>query len=147
MLPNHSFYTKMAKKETVKKSASKKSSAKKSNSSLLAEAVVKGIQEKKGKNITCLNLQTVRNAVCDYFIICEGDSRTQVDAIADSVEEQVKKTMSEKPYHTEGYENSEWILMDYFNVVVHIFQPETRRFYNLESLWADAEVQELASKN
>ena len=117
---------------------------KKENSEILADVVVKGILEKKGKNITCLDLRKIKNAVCDYFIICQGDSNIQVDAIAKSVEYEVKKAMGENPYHSEGFENAEWILIDYVNVVVHVFQKQIRDFYNLESLWADAEIKEFA---
>lgn len=109
----------------------------------LAEIVVKGIQEKKGKDIICLNLRGLNNTVTDYFIICHGDSNTQVEAIANSVDYEVKKTTGENPWHKEGFQNAEWILVDYVNVVVHIFQKESRQFYNLEKLWADAEVVEI----
>lgn len=111
---------------------------------LLADAVVEGILEKKGKNITVMNLQSIHNRVCDYFIICQADSSTQVKAIADSIEEVVRKQTGDKPYHAEGFENSEWILIDYVNVVVHVFQTHIREFYNLEALWADAETTEIA---
>lgn len=110
----------------------------------LADAVVEGILEVKGRNVSILNLKHIHNRVCDYFIICQADSNTQVNAIADSVEEQVKKLTGERPYRKEGFENSEWILVDYVTVVVHIFQSHIRNFYNLESLWADAEITELA---
>ena len=111
---------------------------------LLADAIVEGILEVKGRNISVLNLKDIHNRVCDYFIICQADSNTQVNAIAGSVEEMVKKIIGERPYRKEGFENSEWILVDYVTVVVHIFQTEVRNFYNLESLWADAEVTEIA---
>ena len=110
----------------------------------LADAAVEGILEVKGKNISILNLKHIHNRVCDYFIICQADSNTQVNAIANSVEETVKKITAERPYRKEGFENSEWILVDYVTVVVHIFQSHIRNFYNLESLWADAEITELA---
>lgn len=110
----------------------------------LADAVVEGILEVKGRNVSILNLKHIHNRICDYFIICQADSNTQVNAIADSVEEQVKKLTGERPYRKEGFENSEWILVDYVTVVVHIFQSHIRNFYNLESLWADAEITELA---
>lgn len=106
----------------------------------LAEAVINGIQEKKGREIICLNLRQIENAVCDYFIICHGDSDKQVNAIADSVITEVRKAIREKPWHKEGFENAEWILLDYFDVVVHIFKKETRDFYKLEELWADGET-------
>jgi ribosome-associated protein len=86
----------------------------------------------------------IHNRVCDFFIICQADSNTQVNAIAGSVEEMVKKQTGERPYRKEGFENAEWILVDYVTVVVHIFQTEVRNFYNLESLWADAEVTQIA---
>ncbi|MFI5150251.1 MAG: ribosome silencing factor [Bacteroidia bacterium] len=108
----------------------------------IADAAIHGILEKKGRNITCMNLKKVGNAVSDYFIICEADSTRQVAAIADSVDAEVKKATGENPFHTEGWENSLWILLDYVNVVVHVFEAETRHFYRLESLWADAEVKE-----
>ena len=113
-------------------------------SEILTDAIVEGILEVKGRNISVLNLQGIHNRVCDYFIICQADSNTQVNAIAGSVEVMVKKLTGERPYRKEGFENSEWILVDYVNVVVHIFQTEVRNFYNLESLWADAEVTEIA---
>lgn len=113
-------------------------------SEILTDAIVEGILEVKGRNISVLNLKDIHNRVCDYFIICQADSNTQVNAIAGSVEEMVKKLTGERPYRKEGFENSEWILVDYVTVVVHIFQTEVRNFYNLESLWADAEVTEIA---
>jgi ribosome-associated protein len=122
-------------KPSVKPSAPKA----KDESRILAESVVNGILEKKGHNIRWLDLRGIENAVCDYFIICEGNSNTQVEAIAESVEDIVKKETSQRPYRSEGWENALWILIDYINVVVHVFERETRYFYNLESLWADAE--------
>jgi ribosome-associated protein len=110
----------------------------------LADIAVEGILEVKGRNISVLNLKNIHNRVCDYFIICQADSNTQVNAIAGSVEEMVKKLTGERPYRKEGFENAEWILVDYVTVVVHIFQSQIRNFYNLESLWADAEITELA---
>lgn len=104
----------------------------------LAKAIIKGIQEKKGHNIICLNLTKINSTICDYFIICHGDSHRQVDAIASSIEEQTIKQANEKPWHREGIQNAEWVLLDYVNVVAHIFLKEKRDFYNLESLWADA---------
>ena len=117
---------------------------KKSQSSSLVDAVIKGIQEKKGQKVVCLDLRKIQNAVCEHFIICEGTSSTQVGAIADSIKDEVKKETGERPFHSEGYENSQWILVDYITVVVHIFLPDVREFYNLEDLWADAEVLEYA---
>jgi ribosome-associated protein len=130
-----------AKAAPVRKANATKAEAK-TQADLIAEAAIHGILEKKGRNITCMNLKKVGNAVSDYFIICEADSTRQVAAIADSVDAEVKKATGENPFHTEGWENSLWILLDYVNVVVHVFEAETRHFYRLESLWADAEVKE-----
>ncbi|MCW3104448.1 MAG: ribosome silencing factor [Bacteroidetes bacterium] len=129
-----------------KAAAPKKAAAKvvKGPTEKLADAVVDGILEIKGKNITVMNLQSIHNRVCDYFIICQADSNTQVNAIAESIQEVVRKTTGDKPYRSEGFENSEWILIDYVTVVVHVFQSQIRDFYNLESLWADAEIKEIA---
>ncbi len=110
------------------------------DSEVLTKNIIKAIQEKKGDNIACLNLKNIDASVTDYFVICDGTSNTQVNAIKDSVEEEVRKAMGEKPWHVEGTTNAEWILMDYVNVVVHIFQKETREFFNIEGLWADAEI-------
>jgi len=111
---------------------------------LLVDAAVEGVLEVKGKNICILDLKNIHNRVCDYYIICQADSSTQVNAIAGSIEEIVKKRIGERPYHTEGFQNSEWILVDYVTVVVHVFQSHIREFYNLEALWADAEVTKIA---
>lgn len=109
----------------------------------LAEAAVRGIQEVKGHEILSIDLRKLPNSVSDFFIICHGTSNTQVEAIARSVEKTVYSELKEDPLHKEGKENATWILLDYFNVVVHIFAEEARRFYNLETLWADAEVKEI----
>jgi ribosome-associated protein len=133
-----------AKKMAPKKAVTKKVSVEKTEGEKLAEAVVEGILEIKGKNITVMDLRGIHNRVCDYFIICQADSNTQVNAIAESIQETVRKTTGDKPYRSEGFENSEWILIDYVTVVVHVFQTHIRDFYNLESLWADAETTEIA---
>lgn len=104
----------------------------------LADAIVEGIQEKKGTNIAILDLSKLDNTICQYFVICEGESTTQVDAIADGIEDYVRKQLGDKPNHVEGRENALWILLDYFDVVVHVFHKEQRGYYNLEGLWADA---------
>ena len=109
-------------------------------SGLLADIIIHGIQEKKGLDIVLMDLRKIHNAMSDYFIICHGTSKTQVEAIADAVALEVKKAIGENPIHKEGQENAEWILMDYFDVVVHIFEEGRRDFYNLEKLWADAEI-------
>lgn len=104
----------------------------------LIEGITTGIFEKKGINVVRLDMTMLENRVCDYFIICHGNSGTQVDAIAYSVVDTVRKDSGEKPLHTEGLENCFWVLLDYGSVIVHIFQEEYRNFYSLESLWADA---------
>lgn len=121
--------------QTLKKKTKKQPSA-----SIIVRYAIKGIEEKKGDKIICINLKKIPNHACDYFVICEGNSRTQVQAIAESVEEFVEKNTGARPWHVEGLENGEWVLLDYVDVVVHVFQPETRLFYNLESMWADAET-------
>lgn len=120
----------------------KKVSTQKETSNLL-DAIVEGMQERKAKNITILNLQGLENRVTDYFVICDADSNTHVNSIAESVEEMVEKLTKEKPYHSEGYQNGEWILVDYINMVAHIFLKETRNHYNIEGLWGDAEITEI----
>jgi ribosome-associated protein len=104
----------------------------------LVNAIVEGIQEVKGKDIVHLDLRDVQNTVCDHFIICHGDSATQVEAISGSVQKFAREKAGEKPWHTEGERNSEWILMDFVDVVVHIFHRDKRSFYALEDLWGDA---------
>lgn len=111
----------------------------KTSSEMLADIIIKGMQEKKAIDIVKLNLSGIPNSITDFFIICHGSSRSQAEAIAESVEFEVKKAIGEHVWHKEGYENAEWILLDYFDVVVHVFQPESRQFFQLEKLWADAE--------
>ncbi|MBW6478451.1 MAG: ribosome silencing factor [Bacteroidales bacterium] len=105
---------------------------------VLKDEIIKGIQEKKGLDITCLNLAKINSTVCDYFVVCHGTSNTHVNAIAESIEDQVSKQIGIKPSRKEGFANAEWILLDYLDVVVHIFQQHVREYYNLEDLWADA---------
>jgi ribosome-associated protein len=107
---------------------------------ILSKYIVKGIQEKKGQDVVILDLTGIGNAIADYFIICTGSSDTQVDAISDSVEKEVLEGAKEKPWHREGIQNKEWILLDYVNVVVHIFKTNIRSFYGLEDLWGDADI-------
>lgn len=104
----------------------------------LVDTIVDGIQDVKGKNIVILDLTDLPQAVADYFVICSGESSTQVDGIYNSIVRKTRKELKEKPWHAEGMNNAEWILLDYVDVVVHIFYRETRDFYNLEDLWADA---------
>ncbi len=159
----------VAKKATVKKAVSKPIETKKSTikaadsakvtkkvigerktkrtldqTDVLLESIIEGLEEKKAKQITVLDLRELDNRISDYFVIAEGDSNTHVDAISGSVEEIVKKISKERPYRVEGVENSEWIIIDYVNIVVHIFQREARAYYRLEELWADAKVQHIS---
>ncbi|HOK37063.1 MAG TPA: ribosome silencing factor [Bacteroidales bacterium] len=106
-------------------------------------AIYDSILEKKGEDILILNIGKIPNSVTNYFVICHGNSDIHVNTIAQYVEHNVRKTLREKAWKKEGYENSEWILLDYVNVVVHIFQKRSRDFYRLEELWADAEQVEL----
>tara|TARA_B110000503_G_scaffold82112_1_gene125377 strand:+ start:1234 stop:1602 length:369 start_codon:yes stop_codon:yes gene_type:complete len=109
----------------------------------LITVIIKGIDDVKGEHIQLLDLREVENAVCDYFIICSGNSNTQVNAISGSVQKVVSKELKDKPWHIEGQGNSEWILMDYVNVVVHVFQKHVRDYYDIESLWGDAKITEI----
>jgi len=106
--------------------------------SKIFKTIIKAIQEKKGEQIISLDLRKIPEAVADFFIICEAASTTQVKAIADSVEEAVKKNCDELPYKHEGRQTYQWVLIDYVNVVVHVMLPENRRFYKLEDMWSDA---------
>lgn len=112
----------------------------KSNTDELISVIIKGIEDVKGKEITILDLREIENTVCEYFIIAEGTSNTQVNAIVNSVQKKVSKDLKDKPWHTEGADNAEWVLIDYVNVVVHIFQKHIREYYDIESLWGDAKT-------
>ncbi len=115
------------------------------NSDLLITEIVKGIEDVKGENISILDLREIENSVCDYFILCEGNSNTQVNAISSSIQKYVSKSLKDKPWHVEGESNAEWVLLDYVNVVTHIFQRDVRQFYNLEGLWGDAKITNIQS--
>ena len=106
----------------------------------LRDLVVKGMQEKKATNVVVMDLRNVKNAICDYFVICSGNSDTQIDAISTSIEEEVYKASHQDPWHKEGKLNREWILLDYVDVVAHVFKKDRRSFYDLEQLWGDAEI-------
>jgi ribosome-associated protein len=106
----------------------------------LSSTIVKGMQEKKAIDIVLMDLRKVKNAVADFFVICSGSSDKQLDAIADSIDEQVHKHLNENPWHVEGKNNKEWMILDYTNVVAHIFRKDRRSFYALEKLWGDAEI-------
>ncbi len=127
-------------KKSPAKSKRPKKSATTEQTSTLLDAIVEGMREKKAKNIVILNLSNLEHRVTDYFVISDADSKTHVESIADSVEEIVEKLTSEKAYHSEGKQNGEWVLVDYINIVAHVFLKEFRDLYNLEALWGDAEI-------
>ncbi|WP_299552810.1 ribosome silencing factor [Seonamhaeicola sp.] len=106
----------------------------------LISVIISGIEDVKGQEINILDLRDIENTVCDYFIICEGTSNTQVNAIVNSIHKRVSKELKDKPWHTEGVDNAEWVLIDYVNVVVHVFQKHVREYYDIESLWGDAKT-------
>ena len=106
--------------------------------SKIFKTIIQAVQEKKAHNIISLDLRKIPEAVADFFIVCEGGSTTQVRAIADSVEEEVRKNCDELPYKHEGRTSMQWVLIDFVNVVVHVMLPESRRFYKLEDMWSDA---------
>ncbi|OFY64625.1 MAG: ribosome silencing factor [Bacteroidetes bacterium RBG_19FT_COMBO_42_7] len=110
---------------------------------LLLGSVLKGLFEKKGKDVLKIDLRKLESRITDYFIICHGSSVNQIDSLCDSVEDTVRKETGEKPSHIEGLDNCFWVLLDYGNVVVHIFLEEYRQFYSLESLWADAPMESM----
>lgn len=111
----------------------------------LITLILQGIEDVKGHDIILLDLREIENTVCDYFIICNGTSNTQVNAIVGSIQKTVSKAIKDKPWHIEGQDNAEWVLMDYVNVVVHIFQKHIREFYDIEGLWGDAKFTEIES--
>lgn len=107
---------------------------------VLLANIIKGIEEVKGNDIDILDLREIETSVCDYFIICNGNSNTQVNAIVNSIQKIVSKELKDKPWHVEGTDNGEWVLMDYVNIVVHVFQKHIREYYNIEGLWGDAKI-------
>jgi ribosome-associated protein len=113
---------------------------------VLLASVLKGIFEKKGQNVLKIDLRKLENRITDYFVICHASSTTQVGAICDSVDDNVRKEENEKPMHIEGLDNCFWVLLDYGNVIVHVFLEEYRNFYSLESLWADANFKTMEDK-
>jgi ribosome-associated protein len=113
---------------------------------VLLTNIIKGIEEVKGNDIDILDLRAIDTAVCDYFVICSGTSNTQVNAIVNSVQKLVSKELKDKPWHVEGTDNAEWVLMDYVSIVVHVFQKEIREYYNIEGLWGDAKITTLENK-
>lgn len=107
---------------------------------VLIEKITEGIQEKKGKNIVIADLTHIDDTICKYFVICQGNSPSQVSAIVDSIKETAREGANSRPNAVDGQRNAEWVAMDYSDVLVHIFLPETRNFYKLEHLWADAKL-------
>ena len=112
----------------------------------LIEKIVDGISDVKGQNIRMIDLRKIENRLCDFYIICSGSSNTHVSAILESVKKKISKSLKEKPSHIEGEENAEWILLDYINVVVHIFQEQVREFYKIEELWGDCKINKIPIK-
>ena len=112
----------------------------------LLASIIKGIEDVKGLDIDILDLREIENSVCDYFIICNGNSNTQVNAIVSSVQKGVSKELKDKPWHIEGTDVGEWVLMDYVSIVVHVFQKEIREYYNIEGLWGDAKITTIQNK-
>lgn len=112
-------------------------------SRILADAVIAGMQEVKGHEIVCLDLRKIPHAIADFFVICHGNSHTQVDALARSIERETELKINESPWHKEGLSNAEWVLLDYGDVVAHVFYREARSFYGLEDLWADATIEKI----
>ena len=110
----------------------------------IVQKIIEGIQEKKGKSISVINLTKLQDAPCSYFVICEGDSVTQVNAITLSVRDYVRDEIKVKPYAIDGLDNCQWVAMDYGDVIVHIFLPDVREYYDLEHLWDDAPLTQIA---
>jgi ribosome-associated protein len=113
----------------------------------LNEAILEGIKKIKGKDITIIDLNTIKHTECGYFVICHGTSSTHVSSIAESVEKKMEEIAGEKALHTEGYNNALWILLDFGEIVVHVFDEKTRNFYDLESLWSDAKITKIDPEN
>ena len=111
----------------------------------LISNIVDGIENVKGLDVSILDLRDIENTVCKYFVVCTGSSNTHVSAIVNAIKKNVSKELREKPFQTEGNENAEWVLIDYINVVVHVFQKQIREYYNIEELWGDAKTTKVAS--
>lgn len=113
------------------------------SSEILSDVIVKGMLEKKAADIVVMDLRKVKNSIADFFVICSGNSDKQIDAIADSIDDEVFKTLKENVWHSEGKNNKEWMLLDYIDVVAHVFRKDRREFYSLERLWGDADIREI----
>ena len=111
---------------------------KKTDAQEVIDQIVEGIQDKKGKEIVIVDMLKLGNSICDYFVICQGGSPAQVSAITDSIEDTVRVNCGRKPYAVDGLRNAQWVAIDYGDILVHVFQPEVRIFYDIEHLWADA---------
>jgi ribosome-associated protein len=120
----------------------KKSAVRLTRNSKIIKTIIAAIQEKKGENIISLDLRKINEAVADFFIVCEAGNQPQIRAIAENIETKLREKCEESPYHHEGYQNLQWVLIDYVNVVVHVMLPETRKFYKLEEMWSDAAAEE-----
>ena len=114
---------------------------------LLIDKIVEAIQDTKGEDILIFDLTTIENSVAETFIVCSGNSNTQVNAISGNIEKKVRNDLQDRPWHVEGKENALWILVDYVSVVVHIFQQETREYYDIEELWGDAKITKVENLN
>lgn len=123
----------------------KKGVSRLNRNSKIFKSIIKAVQDKKSENIVSIDLRKIPEAVADFFVICEANNQPQIRAIAEEVEHQIKMKCGENPYHHEGKENLQWVLIDYVNIVVHIMLPETRKFYKLEELWSDAVLEEHSS--
>ena len=117
----------------------------KSTEDYLISNIISGIDNVKGLDVSLLDLREIENTVCSYFVVCTGSSNTHVKAIVSAIQKTVSKELKEKPFQTEGNDNSEWVLIDYVNIVVHVFQKQIREYYNIEGLWGDAKTTNIAS--
>ena len=117
----------------------------KSSEAALISNIITGIENVKGLDVRLLDLRDIENTVCNYFVVCSGSSNTHVNAIVSAIQKTVSKELKEKPFHTEGIDNAEWVWIDYVNIVVHVFQKHIREYYNIEELWGDAKTTEIAS--
>jgi|TARA_Y100000994_G_scaffold225057_1_gene207150 ribosome-associated protein len=117
------------------------------DSKILLNNIINSIQEVKGDEVCTIDLRNVENNFCSYFVICNGTSNTHVNSIVGSIQKKISKELKEKPYNTEGEENAEWVLIDYVDIVVHVFQKNIRSYYKLEELWGDALINKISSKN
>jgi len=117
----------------------------KSSEDALISNIITGIENVKGLDVRLLDLRDIENTVCNYFVVCSGSSNTHVNAIVSAIQKTVSKELKEKPFHTEGSDNAEWVLIDYVNIVVHVFQKHIREYYSIEELWGDAKTTEIAS--